>query len=80
MYSNCFTTIFFPFSIISLSMYLPPGSIQVITADNIIIKNTAYRVAVKENPIFTMDDFIQEIQKEREASFESEKQMGFLNK
>ena len=47
---------------------------------NLIIKNTAYKVAVKENPVFTLDDFIQEIQREKDANFDSEKSMGFLNK
>lgn len=47
---------------------------------NLIIKNTAYKVAVRENPIFALDDFIKEIQKEKDASFDNEKSMGFLNK
>ena len=47
---------------------------------NLIVKNTAYKVAVKQTPIFTMDDFIQEIQREKDANFDSEKSMGFLNK
>ena len=45
----------------------------------LIVKNTAYRVAVKEEPIFTTDDFITEIKKEKGGSFEEEgKSMGFL--
>lgn len=47
---------------------------------NLIVKNTAYKVAVKKEPIFMHDDFIKEIQKEKSASFDSEKSMGFLNK
>jgi SpoVK/Ycf46/Vps4 family AAA+-type ATPase len=47
---------------------------------SLIIKNTAYKVAVKENPVFTLDDFMQEIQREKDANFDSEKSMGFLNK
>jgi SpoVK/Ycf46/Vps4 family AAA+-type ATPase len=47
---------------------------------NLIIKNTAYRVAVREKPVFSLDDFVQEIKKEKDASFDSEKSMGFLNK
>ena len=47
---------------------------------NLVIKNTAYKVAVKQTPVFTMNDFIQEIQREKDANFDSEKSMGFLNK
>ena len=46
---------------------------------HLIVKNTAYRVAVKENPVFTVEDFVEEIKKERGGSFEGEgKPMGFL--
>ena len=46
---------------------------------NLIVKNTAYRVAVKEEPLFTIEDFIAEIKKEKGGSFEGEsKSMGFL--
>ena len=47
---------------------------------NLIVKNTAYKVAVKDEPLFRLDDFIQEITKEKDANFDSEKSMGFLNK
>lgn len=47
---------------------------------NLIIKNTAYKVAVREEPLFTLKDFIDEISREKDASFDSEKSMGFLNK
>ena len=47
---------------------------------NLIIKNTAYKVAVADEPLFTLDDFIKEIKREKDASFDSEKSMGFLNK
>nr|WP_321267769.1 ATP-binding protein [uncultured Sulfurimonas sp.] len=47
---------------------------------SLIIKNTAYKVAVTENPIFTLEDFISEIKREKDANFDSEKSMGFLNK
>ena len=47
---------------------------------NLIIKNTAYKVAVKDDALFTLKDFIDEIKRERDANFESEKSMGFLNK
>ncbi|HUH41575.1 MAG: ATP-binding protein [Sulfurimonas sp.] len=47
---------------------------------SLIIKNTAYKVAVREKALFTLEDFIGEIKKEKDASFDSEKLMGFLNK
>ena len=47
---------------------------------NLIIKNTAYKVAVREKPLFMLKDFTDEIRKERDANFDSEKSMGFLNK
>jgi ATP-dependent 26S proteasome regulatory subunit len=46
---------------------------------NLIVKNTAYKVAVRENAIFSMEDFIEEIRKEKSGNFDSEKSMGFLN-
>ena len=46
---------------------------------HLIVKNTAYKVAVKTNPVFTMDDFFAEINREKDASFDNEKSMGFLN-
>jgi len=47
---------------------------------NLIVKNTAYKVAVRDTPLFTMKDFIDEIRREKDANFDSEKSMGFLNK
>ncbi len=44
---------------------------------NLIIRNTAYKVAVREESVFTMQDFIEEIQKELGSSFEGSKSMGF---
>ena len=46
---------------------------------NLIVKNTAYKVAVKEEPLFTLKDFKDEINREKDANFDSEKSMGFLN-
>ena len=46
---------------------------------NLIIKNTAYKVAVRETPIFSQKDFLHEILKEKDANFDNEKSMGFLN-
>lgn len=45
---------------------------------NLIIKNTAYKVAVKEEPIFLQKDFTEEITKEKSGNFDSDKSMGFL--
>ncbi len=45
---------------------------------HIIVKNTAYKVATRENPKFFMQDFVTEIQKEISGSFEGEKMMGFV--
>lgn len=44
----------------------------------IVIKNTAYKVATKQKPIFSEADFVAEIKKELESSFENDKSMGFL--
>ncbi|WP_321777482.1 ATP-binding protein [Sulfurimonas sp.] len=47
---------------------------------NLIIKNTAYKVAVTTEPLFTLKEFISEIKREKDANFDSEKSMGFLHK
>ena len=47
---------------------------------NLIVKNTAYKVAVQKEPLFTTQVFIDEITRERDANFDSEKSMGFLQK
>ena len=47
---------------------------------NLIIKNTAYSVAIKQEPLFNLDDFISHIGKEKEGNFDSEKSVGFLTK
>jgi len=47
---------------------------------NLIVKNTAYKVAVREKPLFTTQDFIDEIGREKDANFDGEKSMGFLSK
>ena len=44
---------------------------------NLIIKNTAYKVAVREESIFSNEDFLEEIEKELGSSFEGSKSMGF---
>jgi len=47
---------------------------------SLIIKNTAYKVAVREEPLFSLEDFEDEIKREKDANFDSDKTMGFLNK
>jgi len=44
---------------------------------DLIIRNTAYKVAVREESVFTLEDFLEEIEKELGSSFESSKSMGF---
>ncbi|HQS66590.1 MAG TPA: ATP-binding protein [Sulfuricurvum sp.] len=46
---------------------------------NLIVKNTAYTVATRKEPNFCLEDFINEINKERQGNFDTEKSMGFLN-
>ncbi|NOQ30773.1 MAG: AAA family ATPase [Helicobacteraceae bacterium] len=46
---------------------------------NLVVKNTAFVVATHEEPLFSMKEFIQEIDKEKKGSFDSEKLMGFIN-
>ena len=45
----------------------------------LVVKNAAMNVAAKEQPIFSMDDFVTEIKKEISSSFDNEKSMGFLS-
>ena len=60
------------FDIESLSRYeLTGGQI------NLIVKNTAYKVAVRDESIFSTADFLEEIEKELGSSFEGTKSMGF---
>jgi SpoVK/Ycf46/Vps4 family AAA+-type ATPase len=47
---------------------------------NLIVKNTAYSVASRENAVFGVSDFEDEIRKEKTGSFDTEKSMGFLNR
>ena len=61
------------FNIEKLSKYVLTGG-QI----NLIIKNTAYKVAVREEAIFSLNDFLDEIKREKDANFDSEKSMGFL--
>ena len=45
----------------------------------LIIKNTALKVALRKKPVFKLKDFIEEIKKEKNSSFDSEKELGFLS-
>jgi SpoVK/Ycf46/Vps4 family AAA+-type ATPase len=44
---------------------------------NLIVRNTAYKVAVRDESVFSMKDFLDEIEKELGSSFEGTKSMGF---
>ena len=44
---------------------------------NLIVRNTAYKVAVRDESVFALQDFLEEIEKELGASFEGSKSMGF---
>jgi len=44
----------------------------------VVVKNTALKVAVRKKPVFKTEDFIEEIKKEKGSSFDSEKELGFL--
>ncbi|MGX2982953.1 ATP-binding protein [Helicobacter sp. 23-1045] len=62
------------FSVKNLAKYaLTGGQIK------IVIKNTAYKVATKPKPIFAESDFVAEIKKEMESSFDGAKSLGFLS-
>jgi len=60
------------FDIKQLAKYeLTPAQIE------LVIKNTALQVAMRDNPVFKMEDFINEIQKEMQNAFDNEKEVGF---
>ncbi len=44
----------------------------------LIIKNTALKVAFRRKSVFKVEDFIEEIKKEKRSSFENEKELGFI--
>jgi AAA+ superfamily predicted ATPase len=46
---------------------------------SLVIKNTAYVVATREEPVFGLEDFVKEIEKEKSGTFDAEKSMGFIN-
>ena len=45
---------------------------------NLIVRNVAYKVATRKEPIFNMEDFENEIKMELSANFDNDKSMGFL--
>ncbi|MFK5881589.1 MAG: ATP-binding protein [Sulfurospirillum sp.] len=45
---------------------------------NVVLKNTALGVAIKEEPIFTLEDFENSIKREIQGAFGEEKSMGFM--
>ena len=45
---------------------------------NLVVKNTAYKVAIKDNPIFTISEFLEEINREKISSFGDSKEIGFM--
>ena len=45
----------------------------------LIIKNTAYKIATSDNPIFKTNNFIEEIEKEKKSMFDKDKKVGFFN-
>ena len=45
----------------------------------LVIKNTAYKLAVEDEPVFTTKDFVDEILKEEKSMFDKDKKMGFFS-
>lgn len=45
----------------------------------LVIKNTAYKLAIMEEPIFNTSDFMDEILKEEKSMFDKDKKVGFLS-
>lgn len=61
------------FDITKLSVYsLTGGQIEM------VIKNTAYKVAVEDEPLFKLSTFIEQIEKEMKTQFDKESKMGFF--
>ncbi|MCT7565455.1 ATP-binding protein [Aliarcobacter butzleri] len=44
----------------------------------LVIKNTAYKIVVNDNPIFKLEDFKEQITKEQKGQFDSETKVGFF--
>lgn len=61
------------FSIEEIAKYeLTGGQIE------LVIKNTAYKIAVSEEPIFRLEDFKEQITKEQKGQFDGETKVGFF--
>ena len=45
----------------------------------LVIKNTAYKLAIEEEPLFTVDAFMDEILKEEKSMFDKDKTVGFFS-
>ncbi|MGM0520345.1 MAG: ATP-binding protein [Campylobacterota bacterium] len=44
----------------------------------LVVKNTAYKIATNDNPVFKQEDFIEQIKKEQKGQFDSENKVGFF--
>ena len=61
------------FNIESLAKYeLTGGQIEM------VIKNTAFKIAVDDEPLFSVKAFEEQIEKEKSGQFDSDKKMGFF--
>ena len=45
---------------------------------SLVVRNTAFAVATMPEPLFTVDSFLEEIEKEKRGMFDAAKAMGFL--
>ncbi|MEA3553386.1 MAG: ATP-binding protein [Campylobacterota bacterium] len=45
----------------------------------LVIKNTAYKLAIEDEPLFKTSDFIEEIIKEEKSMFDKDKKVGFMS-
>jgi len=44
-----------------------------------IVKNTAYKLAIEDEPVFKTNDFLEEIAKEEKSQFDKDKTVGFMS-
>ena len=62
------------FDILKLAKHeLTGGQIEV------VIKNTAFKIAVEDEPLFTIKAFEEQIEKEKKGNFDSEAKVGFFS-
>jgi SpoVK/Ycf46/Vps4 family AAA+-type ATPase len=45
----------------------------------LVIKNTAYKLAIDDEAIFKVEDFLEEIHKEEKGQFDKDKTVGFMS-